>query len=245
MAQELEIRRENELPAAPEQVWKAVTTGPGNLGWLFPMEIEPWEGGAVSRGPCTVTVWDPPRRFACRRETKEGFSATLEYVIEARDDGSSTLRAVIRWVNRGIIDDGWETKADAAEKTCDFYYHTLGQYLRYFSGRPATYVEAEQPAASTEANAFTVLRRGLGLTDDAVEGHAVRLAVPGLDPLDVVVDYLSAYFIGLRAADGLYCFFGRNAWGWPIVLRHHLFADDVEQEKTEQAWRRWLDGVFG
>lgn len=69
----------------------------------------------------------------------------------------------------------------------------------------------------------------------------MRLAPPGLDPLDAVVDYLNPYFIGLRTDDGLYRFFGRNAWGWPIGLGHHLFADDVNQEKTEQAWR----GVAG
>lgn len=243
MAQEFEIRRENELPATPEQVWEAVATGPGNLGWLFPMEIEPREGGAVSRGPATVTVWDPPRRFACRHES-EGFSAVLEYRIEARDGGSAVLRTEIRWVRSGIVDEGWEARIDAAAKHTEYCHHTLGQYLRYFSGRPATYVQAERPVAATEANAFTVLRRGLGLADDVAEGDTVRLARPGLDPLDAVVDYLTPHFIGLRTADGLYRFFCGDAWGMGVGLRLHLFADGVDQEKTEQAWRMWLDGVF-
>lgn len=244
MAREFEIRREIELPATPEQVWEAVATGPGNLRWLFPMEIEPWEGGAVSRGPSTVTVWDPPGRFATRSENKDGFSGALEYLITVRDGDRTVLRTVIRWVHSGIVDDGWEIRADAAEKHTDFYHHTLGQYLRYFNGRPAIYVQIEQPATATEANAFTVLRRGLGITDDVAEGGTVLLTLPRLDPLDAVVDYLTPYFIGLRTADGLYRFFGANAWGWPIRLGHHLFADDADQEKAEHAWRMWLDGVF-
>ncbi|MBV8543041.1 MAG: SRPBCC domain-containing protein [Pseudonocardiales bacterium] len=243
MALEFTIRRENELPATPEQVWDAVATGPGNLGWLYPMEIEPREGGVVSRGPSTVTVWDPPRRFACRHESEDS-SSDLEYLIEAREDGGTVLHIVIHRVLSGSAGDDWAAKTDGADKHADFYHHTLGQYLRYFSGRPATFVQAQGPAAATEANAFTVLRRGLGLTDDIAEGDAVRLAPVGLDPLEAVVDYLNPHFIGLRTADGLYRFFGRNAWGIPVGLSHHLFAADVDQQQTEQAWRGWLDRVF-
>lgn len=244
MTQEFDIRREDKLLATPEQVWNAVATGPGNLGWLYPTEIELREGRAVSRGSGTVTVWDPPRHFACRYEHEDGFSAALDYRIEVPDGGSTVLHTVIRWVNNGIVDDGWETKADGAGKCAEFYHHTLGQYLRYFSGRPATYVAAHGPAAATEANAFTVLRRGLGLTDDVTEGDVVRLALSGLGPVDAVVDYLSPNFIGLRTTDGLYRFFGANAWGGPVGLSLHLFVDDADQDKTEHAWRLWLDGVF-
>ncbi|MBV9163253.1 MAG: SRPBCC domain-containing protein [Pseudonocardiales bacterium] len=244
MAERFEICRQDELPVTPEQVWDAVATSSGALGWLFPMEIEPRKGGTVSRGPATVTAWDPPRTFALRHDSDDGLSVSLEYHIEAQTNDSTILHTLIHRVHNGIVGDDWKTHIDAADKHTDFYHHTLGQYLRYFSGQRATYVEAHGPAASTHANAFTVLRRGLGLSDDIAQGDAVRLTVVGLDPLDAVVDYLSPYFIGLRTADGLYRFFGRNAWGWPISLSHHLFPDDVDREKTELTWRVWLDGVF-
>jgi hypothetical protein len=243
MAAEFVIRQESELPATPEQVWEAVATGAGTLGWLFPMEIEPRVGGVVSRGPSTVTVWDPPRRFACRYEIEEGFSAVLEYLIEPHDSGNTILRTVIRRMYCGMVGNDWEARIDSVSKHVEFYQHTLGQYLRYFSGRTASFVQVYGPAASAKGNAFTVLRRRLGLTA-AAEGEQVRLTLRGLDPLNAVVDYLTPHFIGLRAADGLYRFLGGNTWGWPIGLSLHLFADDIDQQKTEQAWRVWLDGVF-
>lgn len=208
------------------------------------MEIEPWVGGVVSRGPATVTVWDPPRRFACRRDGENGSSVLLEYRIEACDDGDSMLHSVIHRVHSGVVGADWKTQIDAADKHADFYYHTLGQYLRYFNDRPATYVPAQGPAASAQANAFDVLRRGLGISDDLTQGETARIALAGLDPLNAVVDYLSPYFIGLRTTDGLYRFFGTNAWGWPVGLSHHLFADDIDREITEHAWQGWLNEVF-
>lgn len=37
---------------------------------------------------------------------------------------------------------------------------------------------------------------------------------------------------------------GRDAWGWPVGVAHHLFGDAVDEAASEQAWRVWLNGVF-
>ena len=240
MPREFEIRREVELPATPEQLWEAIATGPGQAAWLFPTEIEPPEGGTGSGGSTGVTVWDPPRHFAVRAEGEAGWFNALEAIVEGREGGST----VLRYVHSGIFVDDWDNQYDSADHHTDFYLHTLGQYLRYFSGRTAIYVGAQGPAVSTRADAFTVLRRALGLAGEVAEGDRVRLAPRGLDPLDGVVDYLAPQFVGLRTADGLYRFFGRNAWGMPVALGHHLFGEGVDQEKTQRAWQAWLDGAL-
>jgi hypothetical protein len=239
MPREFEIRREVELPATPEQVWEAIATGPGNAAWLFPAEVEPGEGG-TGIGGSGVTVWDPPRHFATRAEGEGGWFNAVEAIIEGREGGST----VLRWVHSGIFVDDWDNQYDSADHHTDFYLHTLGQYLRYFSGRTATYAGAEGPPSSTAPDAFAVLRRALGLGGEVAVGDRVHLAPPGLDPVDAVVDYLAPQFIGLRSTDGLYRFFGRNAWGMPVGLGHHLFAEGVDQEKTTLAWRSWLDSVL-
>jgi hypothetical protein len=243
MSRQFEIRREVELPATPEQVWEAITTPAGNAAWLFPNLIPSGEGATTPDGT-KVTAWDPPRHFAMRTDGDGWFNA-LEDVIEARDGGT----AFLRYVHSGIFVDDWDNQYDAADQHTDFYLHTLGQYLRHFSGRTATYVGGGPdgilaPPASAEAGAFEVLRRKLGLPDGVAEGDAVQLDPQGLDRLDGVVDYVRPNFLGIRTADGLYRFFGRNAWALPIGVSLHLFIDDVDQEQLGQAWSAWLEGAF-
>jgi len=48
----------------------------------------------------------------------------------------------------------------------------------------------------------------------------------------------------VRSADALYRFYGRDAWGWPVGVAHHLFADGADAAASERAWSAWLDGVF-
>jgi uncharacterized protein YndB with AHSA1/START domain len=237
MAKEFEIRREVELQATPEQVWDALTTGTG--GWLWPMEYEARVGGAAPFGG-RVTAWDPPRHLAGRAEGADGWFNVLDHIIEARDGGT----VVLRYVHSGILLDDWDTEYDGACQHTDFYLHTLGQYVRYFTGRTATHVDVDGPEAAAGARSFATLKRGLGLADETVEGDSVRLTPPGLDPLDGVVDYLRPHFLGIRTADGLYRFFGRDAFGAPVAVALHLFEDSADQAKTEQAWREWLTRLY-
>ncbi|MER7463213.1 SRPBCC domain-containing protein [Streptomyces sp. NPDC097981] len=245
MAREFRVRREQDLPAAPDQVWNAVATGAGNLGWLYTMEIEPRVGGAVSRGGGTVVEWEPPHRFACRVARDDGFSNTLSYRIEQGEGGTSRLSMGIHWVHEGVVDDGWDTRADAAEKHVDFYQHSLAQYLTHFADRPAVYVKADRPETTTDPGDFAALRRRLGLSGDTAPGDRLSLDLPDRNgsPVDVVVDYLAHDFVGLRGPDTLYRFFDGSSWNWPIWLGHHLFAKDTDEQHAAQAWTTWLNGA--
>ncbi|MER7754893.1 SRPBCC domain-containing protein [Kitasatospora sp. NPDC097643] len=245
MAREFEVRREQDLPATPEQVWHAVATGAGNLGWLYPMEVEPRVGGKATRGDSTVVAWEPPQHFAVRATQDGGFSNTLSYHIEPADGGTSHLRMGIHWVHTGVVDDAWawDTKSDAAEKHVDFYQHGLAEYLRHFAGRPAVYVKAQRPEPAADPADFAALRRRLGLPEDAAVGDRLPLHRPDADgrPEEVVVDWLSPDFVGLRGPDALYRFFNGSTWNVPIWLGHHLFAEDADEQQATKAWTAWLN----
>lgn len=237
MGHEFTIRREVALPATPEQVFAAITTG--TAGWMFPIDDIVGPGGAGPDNP-VVTRWEPPNEFSVRMEGQDGWFNALEYLIEARDGGT----CVLRYVHSGIFVDDWEGQYEGADKHTTFYLHSLGQYVQHFSGRPVTYVAVNGPSSAAGPDALEVLGGALGLTETGGAGEKVRLVVPGLDPIEAVVDYRTSHFIGLRSDDALYRFYGRNAFGGQVDAAHHLFAEGVDKDATKMAWQTWLHGVY-
>jgi hypothetical protein len=233
MPPEFDCTREVILRASPDEVWDAIATQAGNAAWMFPNEIDPTGAGA--------TAWDPPHHFAVRQQQGDWFNA-LECVIEARDGGTTLLR----YAHSGVFVDDWDNQYDAVRQHTDFYLHTLSQYLEHFKGRVATYIGdvpqgIQGPPTSATPDGFERLRRALGLDEPISEGNPVQLTRPGAEPVSGIVDYLRPNFVGIRTPDELYCFFGRNAFGGPVGISIHSFADDVDAAATRQNWQRWLN----
>ena len=228
MGREFEVRREVELPGTPEQAWEAISTEAGLASWLFPERVE--EG---------IQAWEPPHHLAVRQEGEGGWFNALEYTIEGRAGGTT-----LRYVHSGIFDDaGWDDQYDAVAQHTDFYLHTLGQYLAHFAPRTASYVGdvpggISGPEASMAPDGFDRLKAALG-AEGASEGDQVVLDLGGRG----VIDYARANFLGVRTGDGLYRFFGRNAFGGPIALTLHDFSGG-DAEQTKQALKTWLDGIY-
>ncbi len=242
MSREFEITREVDLPAAPGDVWTAITAD--TAAWQFPTGMEIPVGGAPPEGGVFRT-WDPPSRLVIRMESPDGTFNALDYTIEARDGGQAHLR----YVHSGILAEEWEDQYDAIDGHTDFYLHTLGQYLEYFNGRRVTYVGQpsagiEGPEAAGAPEAMEVLRAALGIASGAVVGDRVDATLGEAGDLIGVIDYSSAEFLGVRSADGLYRFFGRNHFGDVVGMSAHLFAEGVDAEESEAALKAWLDGIY-
>jgi uncharacterized protein YndB with AHSA1/START domain len=242
MSRPFEITREIDLPAAPDDVWTAITTE--SAAWQFPSELEIPTGDAPPEGG-PITTWDPPHRLVVRTESPDGTFNALDYAIEAREGGTARLR----YVHSGILADEWEDQYDAIGAHTDFYLHTLRQYLEHFNGRRVTYVG--QPSAGIEGSeaagtpdAMDVLRAALGVSPDARMGDAVHASLGDAGTLDGVIDYSTPEFLGVRTAEGLYRFFGRNHFGGVVGMSAHLFADGVDAAAREAALKAWLDGVY-
>jgi uncharacterized protein YndB with AHSA1/START domain len=237
MGREFEVRREVDLPGTPEQAWDAVSTEAGLASWLF---AEPAPAHGEPGSP--VRSWDPPHHLVVRQEGEGWFNA-IEFTIEGRAGGTT-----LRYVHSGIFDDaGWDDQYDAVSQHTDFYLHTLGQYLAHFSPRTATYVGDVPggiggPEASMAPDGFERLKRALGV-DGAAEGEQVTLDLGEAGRVDGTIDYARDPFLGVRTSDGMYRFFGRNAFGGPVGIVLHDFAGR-DPERTKQALKTWLDSIY-
>ena len=231
MGREFEVRREVDLPGTPEQVWDAVSTEGGLASWLFPETV----------APEAIKTWDPPHHLVVRMEGEGGWFNALEYTIEGREGGTT-----LRYVHSGIFDDeGWDDQYDAVSQHTGFYLHTLGQYLAHFAPRTATYVGdgpggLSAPEASMRPDGFDRLKAALGV-DGASEGDRVGLDIGGR--VEGVLDYARGNFVGIRTGDGLYRFFGRNAFGGPVGMALHDFGGG-DAARRKQALQAWLDSIY-
>jgi hypothetical protein len=240
MTRDFEVRWEGELPAPPEVVWDGFTAHTD--GWLWRIEYEPRVGGrerGLAQEGGTVTAWDPPRHFRTR-STDGGTFNQLDYRLDRRGSGS-----FLRYVHTGVLgDDDYDVQLDACEQHTAFYYHSLGEYVRHFPGCQAVYMSVDAPPASSAPGGGAAVRRALGVPDDVAAGDSVRLALAGIEPIDGVVDYVTDVFLGVRSADALHRVYGRDEWGWPVGVAHHLFGPGVDQAAVARSWGRWLDDVF-
>ena len=241
MSREFEITREVDLPAAPEDVWTAITANPA--AWMFPTGME-IPAGAEPPDGAPIQTWDPPNRLVVRMEAPDGTFNALDYTIEARGGGTAHLR----YVHSGILADGWEDQYDAIGGHTDFYLATLAQYLEHFKGRPVTYVGQpssgiEGPESAGTPDAMDTLRAALGASNAGV-GDRVSASLGDAGTLDGVIDYSTPEFLGIRTDDGLYRFFGRNHYGSVVGMSAHLFVDGVDAAAQEAALKAWLDGVY-
>jgi uncharacterized protein YndB with AHSA1/START domain len=243
---EFQLTKEIELDAPVEDVWEAIATGPGINSWFIGhSEVEPGEGGVVKftlgdfSTAGSVTQWDPPKRFAYRgADMPDGSFAAFDYVIEGRAGGKSLLRMV---QSASADESSWEAEYNALDKGWELYLHTLSQCLEHFRGETATSVCLDVQAGE-ENKAWATLTSALGIPADISEGDQVRFSVPGVPPVEGVVDYVAApNVLGVRTGDGLLRFTGQFG---SMGVGHHLFAADVDQKKAEESWQSWLTGLY-
>lgn len=246
-----------EVPGTPEEVWRAIATGPGHAAWLFPADIDPGEGGAmvIHREPygdaanATVTAWEPPHRFGYQEPIgPDATPLTTEFLVEAQSGGSCVVRVVSGFRHDG---EGWEDLVDGAGEGWRMSLTVLRAYLAHFAGQPSSNVDVVVDLArpATErARASAVVMDRLGLTGLGA-GAAFRTPT-GVPELAGTVEHVSEGYALLRAVEpypALYaisCF--PMADGAPLsanLLARLYGAPTVIAEREHVKWQTWLVDV--
>jgi uncharacterized protein YndB with AHSA1/START domain len=237
MAKQFEVTWDQEFPSPPEDVWDAFTVR--SAAWLWDIHYEPRVGGAekgLTAGGGLVTAWEPGKHFTTRADGDGDYTNEIDYQLEPRPNGTH-----VRYRHRGVVDT--DADIECCRQHTDFYRHSLGQYLRHFTGRTATGFVADAPETSAD-HGYPTLRRALGVPGTAAVGDKIHLTPEGLDPIDGVIDYATGPFLGIRTADALYRLYGRDTWGHPVGISVHLFAADADAEAAKKAWHDYLTSTF-
>ena len=205
MTEERSIELEVEVVGTPEEVWRAVATGPGISSWYVPHEVEEVDGGAASASfgpgmdvPGRVTAWDPPRRV--KFEGVEGASPGLafEWFVEAKDGGS----CIVRLVNSGFgTGTEWDDHYDAMHEGWRLFMANLQMHLAHFGGQSGTAalpmaVWAEEPSAS-----WTRAAAAFGFATTPAVGDTISIAADGAPSVVATVQQVGDTRIGFICSE--------------------------------------------
>ena len=270
------VEAEIEVPGSPEEVWQAIATGAGISSWFVPSRVEEREGGSVvsSFGPGmdsvgTITRWNPPNRFVAETEEGPGTVAT-EWIVEARDGGTSTVRVVHRWF---ADSDDWDGEFEGhAYGWATSFFRMLRLYLAHFAGQKCS---AFQLSAISDRPAPEVLRtvkRALNVDESNLRIASSSEAPPlagSLERIEItdpelrrVRESSPQIVAALQGMDGeepeLFLRLERPAAGLAHVMiiamgeqtllsmRFHLYGDESPAlaAQAEREWSVWLAERF-
>jgi uncharacterized protein YndB with AHSA1/START domain len=238
-----------EVDGTPEEVWRAVATGPGISSWYVPHEVEEREGGRASAsfgpGPemqveAVVAAWDPPHRILF---TSPNFPLAFEWLVEARDGGS----CVVRLINSGFgSGEDWDGQYDGMAEGWPIFLSNLQLHLRHFRGQHARAVLPMATWTGEREAVWAQLFDGIGLPRSVALGDVVRTGpnAPAMSGTVVEVKPHSLALLLDAPAPGT-AFVAVEGQGDQLMVSVwlYLYGDDRDPiaEHADAAWRSWLE----
>jgi len=165
------VQVEVEVPGTPEEVWRAISTGPGISSWFVPTEMEQHAGGKIKIhfGPgmdaeSTITEWQPPVRFAAESRWdhlgENAPAVATEWFVEARSGGVCIVR-VVHSLFAETSD--WDGELEGTESGWPIYFSVLRLFLERFPGMTGTSMIAMGFSGGTVSEMWDKVIKRLGL----------------------------------------------------------------------------------
>jgi uncharacterized protein YndB with AHSA1/START domain len=251
------VQVEVEVPGTPEEVWRAIASGPGISSWLVPAEFEEQGGKPVAvkmnfgpgmeiRSP--VTAWEPPRKWAAQTDGVPGSPPIAnEWSVEARGGGICIVRIV---QSLFASTDDWDNQLEAGKAAWPAFFRALRIYLTHFRGQRSATMKWVAPVAGAEAEAWETATTLLGLKGVSV---GQRWTAPaGVPAFSGVVEYYTEtpYDALLRLdkpGPGVAALGAFNCGGPSMaVLGFYLYGDQAAETVARETplWEAWFQKRF-
>jgi uncharacterized protein YndB with AHSA1/START domain len=249
------IDAEVEVPGTPEEVWRAIATGPGISSWFVPSTSDERVGGATTAnfGPGmesvgTIKQWDPPRRYQI--ETAEGSGpVATEWIVETRSGGTCIVRVVHRWFANT---DDWDQEFEGHAQGWKDFFRLLRLYLTHFRGQPSSLIALTGFGLEPKDKAWGALLGRLGLGGAAV-GQRVKTnrgspVLAGLVERVGEEAYPEELLVRLdEPAPGLAHLFAMPMGGQVLLsIRLYLYGQTASAigAQVEPIWQAWINQQF-
>ncbi len=247
---------EVEVPGTPEEVWRAIATGPGISSWFVPTRSEERAGGQVVSNfgpgmdcPATITTWDAPHRFVAEGTMGPPDSPPVatEWTVEAVAGG----RCVVRVVHSLFAStDDWDNQLDGLEQGWPAIFRVLHRYLDSFRGAACAAMQFVSYAQGSAAEAWEQLGGPLGLVPVA-EGQRWR-APDGVPPLAGVSMgdgmHATTVLLGLDAPLPGTAYVGAFPCGEMVMVHMAIYLYGAEAqaavERDRPRWQAWMNERF-
>jgi uncharacterized protein YndB with AHSA1/START domain len=252
------VQVEVELPGTPEQIWRAIATGPGISAWFCPTDLEERNGGKMVMhmapgmdSEATITVWEPPKRLAADAPgwMPDMPPVATEWTIEARPGGTCLVRVVHSLF---ASTDDWDNQLEGTESGWPGFFRILRLYLLHYPGQPCSSIQAMAMGSGDAMDAWKKLAGALGL-EKATVGQKVGGA--GGAPVfagTVEMEENAKDHHGLlvrleQPAPGLASLGAVNCSGMVMaMITFYLYGDRAHAaaQRDTQPWQEWLAKLF-
>ncbi len=256
------VQVEVEVPGTPEEVWRAIATGPGVSSWFVPTRVEEGADGKPVRaisdfGPgmesvATVTSWNPPHTFSTESADLGPNAPTVatQWIVEARSGGKCLVRVVHSLF---ASTDDWDNQLEGWEHGWPGFFRLLRLVLTHFRGQPCTAFRLAGMAPEPKSKAWEALVGALGFAGVAVGQR--RAAPGGVPPMGGLVErvgeepYAEELLLRLdKPEPGLAYLFAGSMGGGQVFLSvaFSLFGDRAAAAvaRDEPLWRAWMGEHF-
>ncbi|CAG0960452.1 hypothetical protein PHYC_00696 [Phycisphaerales bacterium] len=251
------VQVEVEVPGTPEDVWRAIATGPGVSSWFVPTRMEERQGGEIISTfgpgmdcPATITAWEAPKRFLAEGSMGTPGSPTVatEWTVEARAGGTCIVRVVHSLFANT---DDWDNQLDGLEKGWPAIFRVLRRRLEKFMGQECVAMQFVSFSGDPAAQAWEKLGGELGLLNVA-EGQQWTAAPHGFPRMTGVsmghgmTDTTVILGLDLPAPGTAYIgVFPCGGMSMPYVAIY-LYGPNAKAAiaRDEPVWQKWMNERF-